>query len=202
VILDEDDNVIKVIRNARSPTPPIIEHRRHRVRPREHQTLYYETPDGRLVTHVPKKNVSTRMKDDFVYAEDEPTKIVRKVIIDPRSGARETMYETDKLKKQKPKYVIRQRPVEIPVDSDYEYEQQQQIQPQYVQVVQQRVVPKQEAAATTKYVMIRKKVDSEPVYTAASSLPTIKSNRRIVYQSPTKKSSTKYVYSTDEKHYK
>jgi hypothetical protein len=50
--------------------------------------------------------------------------------------------------------------------------------------------------------MIRKKADSEPVYAVESAVPTVKTNRRIVYETPTKKSSTSYVYSTNGKYYK
>jgi hypothetical protein len=141
---------------------------------------------------------STRIKNDFVYAEDEPTKVLRKVIIDPRTGNQQIIYEKDKPKKQvQPKYVIRKHTNEIPIDSDNEDEQQ----PQYVQVVQRRTVPKQEAP-TTKYVMIRKKADTEPIYAAESSVPTAKTNRRIVYETPIKKASNSYVYSTNGKYYK
>ncbi|CAF4389595.1 unnamed protein product, partial [Adineta steineri] len=38
VVLDEDDNVIKIIRNARSPTPPpVIKNRSVKIRPRQPQ---------------------------------------------------------------------------------------------------------------------------------------------------------------------
>jgi hypothetical protein len=203
--------VIKIIRNSRTPTPPYVENRRQRTRPREARTVYYETPDGHLVTRSSLNPPLTRSKDDFVYAEDEPAKVVRKVIVDPRTGNRETIYEKEKPKKQvvQQKYVIRQRPSEVAVDSDNdddEDEQQQQQQPQYVQVVQRRTVPKQEAPPppppTTKYMMIRKKVDSEPIYAPSSSVPTVKTNRRIVYESPPKKSSTTYVYASNGKYYK
>lgn len=50
--------------------------------------------------------------------------------------------------------------------------------------------------------MIRKKVDTEPMYAAQSSVPTTKSNRHIVYETPTKKPSTTYVYASNGKYYK
>jgi hypothetical protein len=50
--------------------------------------------------------------------------------------------------------------------------------------------------------MIRKKVDSEPVYTAASSIPASTKSRRIVYESPPKKTEPTYVYTTNGKYYK
>ncbi len=57
-------------------------------------------------------------------------------------------------------------------------------------------------ATCTRYMMVRKKVDSEPVYAVQPSIPTMRTNRRIVYESPTKKSSTSYVYATNGKYYK
>ena len=183
----------------------MIENRRIKIRPREPQTLYYETPDGQIITRPPKNHSLRKSNKDFVYAEDEPTKVLRKVIVDPKTGNQETIYENNKPKKQpRQKYVIRKRSTEIAEDSDDEDEQQQQQQPQYVQVVQRRTVPTQvvKQESPTKYVMIRKKVDSEPVYAVASSLPTPQTNRRIVYQSPTKNSTTKYVYTNDGKYYK
>ncbi len=181
----------------------MIESRRIKIRPREPQTLYYETPDGHIVARPPKNHSLRKSNKDFVYAEDEPTKVVRKVIVDPKTGNQETIYEKDKPKKQpRQKYVIRKRSTEIAEDSDDEDEQQQQ--PQYVQVVQRRTVPTQvvKQEAPTKYVMIRKKVDPEPVYAVAPSILATQNNRRIVYQSPPKNSTTKYVYATDGKYYK
>jgi hypothetical protein len=201
VVLDEDNNIIKVIRRTRSPTtppPPIVENRQHRIRPRESRTVYYETSNGHLIAQPRRNQPSTKSKNDFVYAEEEPTKVVRKIIIDPRTGDQETTYENDKPKKQvQQKYVIRKHTSEIPVDSDNEYEQQ----PQYVQVVEHRTVPKQEAPPT-KYMMVRKKVDSEPVYAVQSSIPTGKNTRRVVYEAPTKKSPATYIYSSSGKYYK
>jgi hypothetical protein len=51
--------------------------------------------------------------------------------------------------------------------------------------------------------MIRKKVDNEPVYAAASSsIPASKNVRRIVYESPPKKTLPTYVYTSNGKYYK
>jgi hypothetical protein len=100
VVLDEDNNVLKIIRNSRTPTPPpIIESQRRRTRPRESRALYYETSDGHFTTHSSKNLSVRREKNDFVYAEDEPTKVLRKTIINPRTGAHETIYEKEKPKK-------------------------------------------------------------------------------------------------------
>jgi hypothetical protein len=200
VVLDEDNNVLKIIRNNRTPTPPpIIETQRRRARPRESsRTFYYETSDGHLTTRSSKNPSTRRTKNDFVYAEDEPTKILRKIIIDPETGDQETIYEKEKPKKQaQTKYVIRKPPSEELAESENEYEQHSQ----YIQVVPRRAAPKPEAP-TTKYVMIRKKVDSEPVYTATSSIPASKTTRRIVYESPPKKPLPTYVYATNGKYYK
>jgi hypothetical protein len=199
VVLDEDDNVIKIIRNARAATPPLMENRRLRVRPHESRTLYYATSDRHLVAR-PSKNYATVKTN---YAEDDPSKLIRRVILDPRTGNQETIYDRDKPKKpHRQKYIVRKYANEIPVDSNGEYEQQRQ----YVEVVQRRTVPtpaiaKQEISSK-KYVMIRKKVDSEPVYAVASSIPAVKTNRRIVYETATKKPSPTYVYSSDGKFYK
>jgi hypothetical protein len=203
VILDEDDNVIKVLRNSRSPTPPsVVGHRRVGFRSREPRTLYYETPDGRIVTHPPgqktKKHVLSKTKSQVIYPDDEPTRVIRKVIIDPRTGDRDTIYEKDKPKKQQ-KVIIRQRAAEIAVDSDYEEEQSN-----YVRVVRQRADVAPERETTTKYIMVKNRDDhSEPVYSVVSSSDApVKSNHRVVYQVPSKKASSTYVYSSGEKYYK
>jgi hypothetical protein len=207
VVLDEDDNVIKIIRNARAPTPPLMEHRRLRVRPHESRKLYYATSDRHLVARPSKNYATVKTKNDLVYAEDEPSKLIRRVILDPRTGNQETIYDRDKPKKpHRQKYIVRKYPNEIPVDSDGEYEQQQNPKPQYIEVVQRRTIPTPAVAKgeilSKKYVMIRKKVDSEPVYAVASSIPPVKTNRRIVYETATKKPSPTYVYSSDGKFYK
>jgi hypothetical protein len=203
VVLDEDNNVIKIIRNSRTPSPPLTENRRIKINSREPRTLYYETSDGHLVARPTKNHSLHKSNKEFVYAEDEPAKSVRRVILDPKTGNQETVYEKDKPKKQpRQKYVVKKRQSEIAEDSDDEDEQQE---PQYVQVAQRRTGPTQAVTkqeSPTKYVMIRKKVDSEPVYAETSSVPTTKNHRRLVYESPTKNATTKYVYSTDPKYYK
>jgi hypothetical protein len=125
---------------------------------------------------------------------------MKKVIIDPRTGERETYYEKDKPKKQH-RYIARQRPLELLSDSDDDDDQQAQ----YVRVVKQRSVPTEilpRHEPSLKYYMVRKKPDSEPVYAITSKMPAIKSNRRVVYEVPTKKSLTTYVYASDDKYYK
>ncbi|CAF0776412.1 unnamed protein product [Adineta steineri] len=207
VVLDEDDNVIKIIRNARSPTPPpVIKNRSVKIRPRQPQTLYYETSDGQFVTQPPKNHTIIKPRTELIYRDDEPTKLLRKLIIDPRTGDQETIYENKPQKQHRKKYIVRKQINESPLDSDDE--DGQQIQPQYVQVVQRQPLPMQtiikQEKPTSKYVMIRKKVDSEPVYglSSSSSIPTLKNNQRIVYETPTKKPSATYVYSTSGKYYK
>ncbi|CAF0744670.1 unnamed protein product [Adineta steineri] len=206
VVLDEDDNVIKIIRNARSPTPPpVIKNRSVKIRPRQPQTLYYETSDGQFVTQPPKNHTIIKPRTELVYRDDEPTKLLRKLIIDPRTGDQETIYENKPQKQHRKKYIVRKQINESPLDSDDE--DGQQIQPQYVHAVQRQPLPIQtiikQEKPTSKYVMIRKKVDSEPVYgLSSSSIPTLKNNQRIVYETPTKKPSATYVYSTSGKYYK
>lgn len=200
MVLDEDNNVLKIIRNSRSPPTTIVENPRVRVRPSKPRTLYYETPDGHLLARSSGNHSLTRPTADFVYAEDEPTKVLRKVIVDPRTGEREMIYAKEKPKKTvQQRYVIRKRATDLPIETENDYEQQQ---PQYVQVVERRAAPKVEAP-TTKYMMIRKKVDGEQVYTAPpSSIPASKTVRRIVYETPTKKTPPTYVYATNGKYYK
>lgn len=181
----------------------MVQNRIVRVRPRESRTLYYETPDGRLIARPAKNQTVVKPKPDIVDTDDEATKLVRRVILDPKTGDQETIYDKEKEKKHhRQKYIVRKYPNEVPVDSEGEYEQQ----PQYVQVVQRRTMPTQVAAQqempSPKYVMIRKKVDSEPVYAAAPSMPTARTSRRVVYETATKKPSTTYVYASDGKYYK
>ena len=186
------------------------ETRQYQVHSREPRTLYYETADGHLVACSPKHPTARNAKSNFAYAEEEPTQIVRRVVRNPRTGLFETIYEKHKPKKHmQQKYVIRKRSDEILVNSDNEPQQQllqlplSQPQPQYVQVVQQQAAaPKQEASSPQKYVIIRKKVDPEPVYTLASSDMPNKTTRRIVYQTAPKKAPMTYMYATNEPFYK
>ncbi|CAF3409072.1 unnamed protein product [Rotaria sp. Silwood1] len=200
-ILDEDDKIIKVIRNSRTPSPLPVEHRRLRSRPRESLPIFYETSSGHLVSRPSKKNISQTKKTQIVYVDDEPTRVIKKVIIDPRTGDRETIYEKDKPKKQRKCY-MQQRPAELVIDSDDEDEQQPT---QYVKLLKHRtvsteVLPRREPSP--KYYMIKKKTNSEPVYALTSRMPAIKTNRRVVYEVPAKKSLPTYVYSSDGKYYK
>lgn len=199
MVLDEDNNVLKIIRNSRSLPPTIIENPRLRVRPPKPRTLYYETPDGQLITRSSGNHSLTRPTTDFVYAEEEPTKVLRRVIVDPRTGERQMVYAKEKPKKPaQQRYVIRKRATDLPIETENDYEQQ----PQYVQVVERRAAPQVEAP-TTKYVMIRKKVDAEEVSAApSSSIPASKTIRRIVYETPTKKTPPTFVYATNGKYYK
>ena len=193
MILDDDDHVIKLIRDSRSPTSSLVEHRRVQVRPRESRPDYYESS----YDHSPKPILRRRRtNDDFVYAEEEPTRIVRRVIVDPHTGDRDTIYENDRPRRQPRNYDTRQRPAELLTDSDEEYDERQR--PHYVRSEEPRPVPARlvrERKPTTKYVMVRKKPDADPEYAAARN-----SNRRVVYLTPKKTSSSQYVYSTDRQY--
>ena len=185
----------------------MVEHRRVRIRPREHRAHYYESADGQVVARSPRKHVIAKSRGDIIYSDEEPTRAIRKLMIDPSMAEPTEVYEREKVKKQPKKYIVRQRTVEVPVESEEEDDRhhQQVQQPQYVQIVHRRgaapqVVSKKEPS--TKYVMVRRKADSEPVYALSSNVPMVKNNRRIVYEAPTKDSATKYVYSTDGKFYK
>ncbi|CAF3534935.1 unnamed protein product [Rotaria sordida] len=203
IIFDEDDNIIKIIRNKRTPTPPIVDSRRLRNRRHEPRTVYYETSDGHLITRQPNNYDLIKNKSKYVYINDEPTKILRKVIIKPTINDHETIYEKDKYTKHLPrKFKIQKHINEISVDTDTNYEKQQ---PQYVEIVRRRIIPREvitEKESPKKYVLVRKKLHSEPIYETTSPLPTITTNRRMVREAPTKKISTKHVYATDEKYYK
>ncbi|CAF3345787.1 unnamed protein product [Rotaria socialis] len=201
IVLDEDDNILKIIRHPRTPTPtpPLLEKRRHKYRHREPRTVFYETSDGQLIARPPKRHESRRRKSEYVYVDNDSPKVVRKVIIDPRTHEQEIIYEKEKPKKSSVQKVKIRKPVnEIIVDPDDDYEQE----PEYVKIVRrpvQRTVIENKQPST-KYVMIRKKVEPESSFTLAT--PPISTNRRVVYASPPKKSPTKYVYSIDGKYYK
>ncbi|CAF1447860.1 unnamed protein product [Rotaria sordida] len=205
IILNEGD-IIKVIRNSRTPSPLPIERGRLKSRPRVSQSVFYETSSGHLISRPFKKNTSPTKKTQVVYADDEPTRVIKKVIIDPRTGDRETIYKKDKPKKQR-KYYMPQHPNEILFDSDDDDDDDdyEQYPKQYVKLSKHRnvsteVLPRRESSP--KYIMIKKKVDSEPAYTLTSKMPSIKTNRRVVYEIPTKKSLANYVYSSNGKYYK
>lgn len=190
MILDEDDNIIKVIRDARSPSPAPA--RRPRQRPREAQSIFYETPDGHLISRPMRKNYMPTKKSQLIYADDEPVKIIKKVIIDPRTGERDTIYERDRPKKQQ-KFFVQQRSMPVYNDSDDSDDQQ------YVRLGKHRSMPRPEPAP--KYYMIKSKHDSEPVYAMTSKMPAIKTPRRVVYEVPAKKPLTTYIY-PNGKYYK
>jgi hypothetical protein len=69
VVLDEDNNVIKIIRNSRTPSPPLTENRRIKINSREPRTLYYETSDGHLVAR-PTKNLFMRKMNQQKVCEE------------------------------------------------------------------------------------------------------------------------------------
>lgn len=169
------------MRDARSPSPAP---RRIRHRPREAQTMFYETTDGHVVSRPMRRNFIPTRKNHVVYADDEPTKMMRKVIIDPRTGDRETIYERDRLRKQH-KYYLQQRSLPIYDDSDDSDD------PHYARG-KYRTVPRIEP--TSKYLMVKNKPNSDPIYTYTSRMPTIKNTRRVVYDVPTKKPLTTYIY--------
>lgn len=182
MILDEDDNVIKVMRDGRSPSPVP---RRFRHRPREAQTMFYETPDAHIVSRPMRKNYIQTKKNHVIYADDEPTKVIKKVIIDPRTGERETLYERDRMRKQQ-KFYLNQRSLPIYDDSD------ESDDPQYARMGKHRTIPRMEP--TSRYVMIKNKPHSDPIYGYTSKMPAIKNTRRVVYDVPAKKALTTYIY--------
>ena len=197
VILDEDDNVLKVIRDNRSPSNSSTEQRprrrRPRHRPREAQTLFYEKPNGHIVSRPAKKTNYFTKKTQVAYADDEPTKVIKKVIIDPRTGDRETIYEKDKPKKQK-KFYLQQHPARVVYDSD-EFEDEEPTQ--YVRIVKHRTVPTEistRSEPTSRYVVIKQRSNSDPVYARTTKMPAIKTTRRVVYDTPIRKPLTTYIY--------
>jgi hypothetical protein len=134
-----------------------------------------------------------------MYDNDTPTRVLKRVIIDPRTGDRKTIYEKDKPRRQQ-KFFLHERPAEQFIDSDDSDEQQPT---QYVRTVKHRtipteVLPRQEP----RYFMIKKRSDSEPVYALRSKMPTIQSNRRVFHEAPSKKPITTYIYPTNGKYYK
>ncbi|CAF0781116.1 unnamed protein product [Didymodactylos carnosus] len=169
VLVDDDDNVIKVLRDS----TPEFERR---------QMVWYETPNERSIVREPKKKIEqSRPKIKGIYHGDESTKVVRKVIFDPTTGDKQTVYEKEKPKKQ----VVIQRD-----DSDDDE------QKQYVRVVQRRadLSPRREA----KYVVY--KDHDEPQYTMSSSCSSgHRKNSQIIYEAPKK---TSYMYSASRKYYK
>ncbi|CAF0742328.1 unnamed protein product [Didymodactylos carnosus] len=177
VLIDDDDNIIKVFREP-TPESNVSEGR---------QIIYYETPEGHLVTKQPKKKIieQSHPKTKVVYRDDEPTKVIRKVIIDSMTGDRKTVYEREKPKKQ----VIIHRDAVTTVESDDEDQQS------YVRVVQKRVdhSPRREA----KYVIYKDQDEPQYTYPSSSSSSYGKSNR-IVYEIPKKT----YLYSASKKYYK
>jgi hypothetical protein len=186
------------MRTSRSPSLSPVNNRRLRYRPRESEKVFYDSYDGR----PSKKNILHTKKTQVIYADDEPTKIMKKVIINPRTGDRETIYEKDKPKKQQ-KFFLQQQPAQILSDSDDSDDQQQQTQ--YVRVVKHRTIPKEvlpRHQPSSKYVMIKKRSDSEPVYALTSKMPAIKPTRRVFYEVPPKKPLTTYIYPTNGKYYK
>lgn len=159
-----------------------------------------ETASGQVVPRRSKKNTLHTKKTQVVYADDEPTKIIKKVIIDPRTGDRETIYDKAEPRKQQ-KYYLRQYPIENLISSDDDDEQPRQ----YVKLVKHRTIstdalPRRDRSA--KYVMIKHKADSEPVYAMTSKMPAIKAKHRVLFEAPTKKSLTTYVISSNGKYYK
>ncbi|CAF3671856.1 unnamed protein product [Rotaria socialis] len=185
ILTDDDDNIIKVIRHTHTPSASPVEHRRLKLRPRESQPIFYEPSSGYLVSRPSKKNILQTKRTQIDYADDEPTKIMKKVIIDPRTGYQETIYEKDQRKKQR-KYYLRPRPTVVFNDSDDEDEQQQM---QYVKLIKHRSVSEDVLSRrdpSPKYIMIKKKSNSQPVYTLTSKMPAIKNSRRVVYEASTK----------------
>lgn len=204
-MIDEDDNIIKVIRNTRSPTPPMIEQRRIHIRPRENHRQYYTTHAAPIVKSRPRKQIIVKRSEESPISEEEPARIIRKIIIDPnnvRTQAR--VPDKERIRKIPKDYVLQQQPVEIRLESD-DIDRLPDKKTQYVEVIQKPIkypttITRKEPS--TKYVMIRKKGDtSDPVYAVTSSVPVVKNRRRIVYENPSKDASTNanLLYEADEK---
>ena len=147
-----------------------------------------------MVSRPSKRSTFHTKKTQVIYADDEPTKVIKKVIIDPRTGDRETYYEKDKPKRQQ-KFYLRQQPAQPLYESDESDDQQPT---QYVRVVKRRpiqteIIPRQEPP--TRYVMVKKRAESDPIYAVTSRMPAIKNTtRRVVYEVPSKKPLTTYIY--------
>lgn len=193
MVLDEDDNVLKVIRDTRSPSISSTERRRGRHRPREARTFFYEKPNGHIVSRPAKKTNVFAKRTQVVYDNDAPTKVIKKVIIDPRTGDRETIYEKDKPKKQR-KFYFNHRPGHIDYDSD-EYEDEDPSQ--YVRIVKHRTIPTEtitQSEPSSRYVVIKQRSNSDSIYARTTKMPAIKNPRRVVYDVPTRKPLTTYIY--------
>jgi hypothetical protein len=195
-----------VIRDTRSPSPAIVEHRRVQVRPRAARTLHYEMPEIHAGIRSPRKTIIVRPRDQYIYAADQPTQVIRTRANVPRLIDSQVPYGKSIANKPQKKYLVRQLPVDTLHDVDYNDDNEdvyvQQHRPQHIQVVQKRYAAPSVVTNTqrgTKYVMLRRRADAEPIYTVQSSVPVVKGNRRIVYSNPVEDSTTKYVYSTDRK---
>lgn len=187
-----------MIRNSRSTSPISINQPRSRYRPRNAQSVFYETPDNHIASRPLKKSSIHTKKTQIVYADDTPVKVLKKVIIDPRTGDRETIYEKDRPRKQQ-KFFLQQRPIESYIDSDdSDY---QRPPAQYVRIAKNHQnAPRHDPSA--KYILLKKRTDYDPGYaTTTSKMPAIKSNRRVFYEVPSKKPLTTYIY-PNGKYYK
>ena len=188
-----------------------VEYRRLKFHPPEFQYVVYDTPSSHLISRLPKTTTLQSGKTQVVYMDDKLTNMTKKVIIDPRTGDREIIYEKD-IPKKRQNYFIRQRPTEILIDSDDDDDDDdnddtdnERRRTQYAKVAKFRTIPTrrvQKKEPPTTYFTIKKRSDSEPVYALTSKMPAIKNDRRIVYKLPSKKPSKTYVYTSDGKYYK
>ena len=127
----------------------------------------------------------------MVYADDEPTRITRKVIIDPRTGHRETIYEKDRTRGHH-KYVVQQHPADLIYESDDE-----DYYDPYGRGARHRTVPRHARShydPSKKYLKVRHGARSDPVYSVATKLPVLKNGRSVVYNVPTRKAISNYTY--------
>lgn len=184
---DDDEDTIKIVRSRRSPSP--VEQRRVKHRSSDRQAIYYERDDGRVVSRPPKKNLIHTRKTQVVYSDDEPTKVTKKVIIDPRTGHRETIYEKDRARKHQ-KYIVEEQPAEIVLES----EEEDYPRAHYIRTSKHRPVLLSKYDAPKKYIKIRHSDHAAPVYSVTSKLPAIKSTRRIIYEVPRRKAISNYHY--------
>ena len=184
VIVDEDDyndHGVKIIQHNRSTSPGLTDYRRSRHHPHGAQRLYYEDADGHIGTRPSRRHTFHTKKTHVLYADDEPTKVIKKVIIDPHTGERETIYEKERARKHE-KYIVQQHPADLLYDSD-----EDDYDSRHVRGARHRAVPRD-------YLGSRRPIEAEPLYDWPTRMPAIRNTRRVVYDVPSRKPNTKYLY--------
>ena len=171
--VDDDDD---------EQAPLSIMKNRRKYRSYERPTLYYEGKDGRHYTRPSKRTFVKDRPVQFDYVDDEPKKFLKKVIIDPRTGHRETFYDPDRRRKAE-KMFVKQRPVEILVESDDD-EPRVNFFPQ----------PKATHVRDKKFLQIPHGRSSERFYVVDSKLPRVANGRHVFYEKPRRKLINDYRY--------